>query len=133
MFIGRTAAGPRVRGCRSRAAPIRGLKVRPYPCESRPRVVRADGRNVGTRVPSVLAGLLLTDHHRDAGSRAGSCCLAQAWGVLLLELAGWAAGRFWLVGYGGGHFASALSRAGLLSGLVSLDRLACFWHTCASE
>ena len=53
----------------SLAAPGRGLKVRPYPSERRPRVSRADGGNVGARLPTVLAEILT----------AGARCATLAW------------------------------------------------------
>ena len=47
MFIGRMAAGPRVRSCLT--ALMGGLKVRPYPLEREPSVSLAEGGNEGDR------------------------------------------------------------------------------------
>ena len=112
MFIGRTAAGPRVRGCHLLVAPVRGLKVRPHPPRWMPRVSRADGENVGVQL--CLRWRMLYFHimtigrgsravgsaHVGLGGTAGAVPWLVGWGCVacgMSLLTGWSASLVWLL------------------------------------
>ena len=101
-FIGRMTAGSRVHGCRL-AAPMRELKVRPYPLErGRRAFLYREGSVSGTEATRAGGDLTNRLHVHETEwlgiGAVGGAVVERT----LAALAGWAAGRCWLVGGGEG-------------------------------